>query len=177
MSWLSSVFGGHGSGMPTQNPASSAMPYLDQIRGEYTNPDTYNQIVGQYKESPGFKMLLQRALDAQGKAAAAGGMSGSMQHQMLNESTATDLSSQDFHKYLADRLGISQDMASVLGKKAEYGYSGQASMNSANAENSKNHTANLMSLLGLLGGGALGAYGGGPLGFLFGAQSGGSWFK
>lgn len=163
MSWLSHLFGGGAS-----NPAGAAMPYLDQAYGNYTNPSTYNAIESQYKESPAFQHKLQRALEAQKNMAAAGGMSGSLQSQRLGEETANDLGEEDFHRYLAERLGISQDLASILGQKAQYGYAGQAGMNQYHAGNQNN----LLGLLGLGGGAALGAYGSGynPLGFLFGAS-------
>lgn len=167
MSWLSQLFGG-GSHMPTQNPASSAMPYLNQMQGAYTDPNTYNTIASQYKEGPAFQHRLRRALEAQGNSAAAGGMAGSLADQRSQAEVANDLSEEDFHKYLAERLGISQDLASILGQKAGYSFAGQAGQN----QQSQAHTNNLLGLLGLGIGGGLGAYGNfsnSPLGFLFGA--------
>ena len=170
MSWLSGLFGGGN----TQNPAGAAMPYLDQAQNQYTNPDIFNTIQSQYKQGPAFQHKLQQALEAQKGMAEAGGMSGSQASQQLGASTANDLAEEDFHKYLAERLGISQDMASILGQKAQYGYAGQAGQNQA----SQAHTNNLLGLLGLGVGAGLGSYGSfgsSPLGFLFGAggQQGG----
>lgn len=172
MSWLSQLFGG-GSHMPTQNPASSAMPYLNQMQGAYTDPNIFNTIQSQYKESPAFQHKLRRAMEAQGNAAAAGGMAGSLADQRNQAEVANDLSEEDFHKYLAERLGISQDMANILGQKAQYGYGGQLWQNTQNS----NDQNKWLSLLGALGGGTLGAIGGGVPGFLFGASQGGSWLK
>lgn len=142
MSWLSSWFGGG------HNPSQGAMGYLDQIPGQYTNPDMYNQIAGQYKESPGYQFRLKNAMQAGNNAAAAGGMLGSGQHQMGNEQMATDIASDDFYKYMQNRMGFNQDMGSVLGQKAGYSYAGGQQKN-------QNHAQLIQQLLGLLGGGGL----------------------
>lgn len=142
MSWLSSMFGGG------HNPSQGAMGYLDQIKGEYGNPDLYNQIAGQYKESPGYQARLRNAMESGNNAAAAGGMLGSNQHQFMNASTANDIASQDFQNYMQNRMGLNQDMGSVLGQKAGYSYAGGQQQN-------QNHMQLLQQLMGLLGGGGL----------------------
>lgn len=169
MSWLSNLFGGGN----TQNPANAAMPYLNQAQGSYTDPSTFNTIESQYKESPAFQHKLQKALEAQKSMAAAGGMSGSLQSQTQGAQIANDLAEEDFHKYLAERLGISQDMASILAQKAQYGYAGQAGQNQQSAANKNNW----LSGIGTAVGGAAGFAGGGFPGFLFGANAGHNWFQ
>lgn len=109
-----------------KNPANAANPYLDQVKNlnQYQDPwfntgkdalgQTYsqytditnnpggkiNQIGESYSESPGLKSAIQKALEAAGGAAAAGGMAGSPEHEEQNMQTATDLANQDYYKWL-----------------------------------------------------------------------------
>jgi hypothetical protein len=128
MSFWDSIFGGKSS-----NPANAAMPYLNQIPGQtmpYLQPwfnagmgalpglqDQYGQLtndpskrlneIGQgYKESPGLQFAIQKALGAQGRAAAAGGMAGSPQHQEYNTELATNYANQDYNNYMQNALGL-----------------------------------------------------------------------
>lgn len=152
MSWLSSMFGGGHGGQGTTNPATGAMNYLDQIPGQYTNPDMYNQIAGQYKQSPGYQEKLRTAMMAGNNAAAAGGMLGSNQHQFMNAHEAEGLADEDFQNYWNRRMGLNQDMGSLMGSKAQYSYNGQAGLNQEHA----NKINQILQLIGSLGGGALG---------------------
>ena len=165
MSWLSQMFGGGSH----NNPADSAMGYLDQVPGQYTNPDMYNQIAGQYQQSPGYQFKLKQAMTAGDNAAASGGMLGSGQHQFQNMDTANGLASQDFDQYFQRRMGLGQDMGSLLGQKAQYGFAGQAGQHQ---ERSK-QIEQLMKLLGIGGGAGLGFMTGGPMGALYGSGAGG----
>lgn len=128
MSFWDSLFGGKSS-----NPANAAMPYLNQIPGmtmPFMQPwfnagagalpglqDQYGQLtndpskrlneIGQgYKESPGLQFAIKKAMDAQGRAAAAGGMAGSPQHQEYNTELATNYANQDYNNYMNNALGL-----------------------------------------------------------------------
>src|SRR6185369_13758210 len=95
-------------------------PYLDpymeagkraipQLEGQYGNlmndPGGFiNKIGAGYKESPGFKFALERALAGGGRAAAAGGMAGSPTHEFENMQTASGLASQDYNQWLQSAL-------------------------------------------------------------------------
>lgn len=164
MSWFSQFLGG---GHNT-NPATGAINYLDQIPGQYTNPDMYNTIESQYKQSPGYQFKLRNAMTAGDNAAGSGGMLGSGQHQFLNAETANGLASQDFNDYWNRRMGLNQDMGSLLGQKAQYGFAGQAGMN----QQRQQQIGQLLKLLGIGGGAALGGLAGGPLGALYGGSMG-----
>lgn len=128
MSFWDSLFGGKSS-----NPANAAMPYLNQIPGmtlpymqPYFNAGTgalpglqdqfgrlindpsqrLNEIGKGYKESPGLQFAIQKALGAQGRAAAAGGMAGSPQHQEYNTELATNYANQDYNNYVNNALDL-----------------------------------------------------------------------
>ncbi|HEY2811767.1 MAG TPA: hypothetical protein VGJ00_10325 [Rhabdochlamydiaceae bacterium] len=127
MSWFSEIFGGG------HNPANAAMPYINQIPGatnQYMQPyfqagtnalpglqDQYKNLlndpggmtnkIGQgYQESPGFKFALQQALNAGNNAQAAGGMSGTPQHQFQAMQEATGLANQDYGNWMNRALGL-----------------------------------------------------------------------
>lgn len=116
-----------------QNPADSAMPYLNEMPGtleHYLNPyiergnragdiaegqygnltndpgGFLNKIGAAYHESPGFKFALQQALQGAGHAAAAGGMAGSPQHEQQNMELATNLGNKDFGDWISRALGL-----------------------------------------------------------------------
>lgn len=65
-----------------------------------------NQISQGYTKSPGYDFARDEALNAIGNAEAAGGMGGSYQHGRRAGETASNLASQDFHKYLSEALGL-----------------------------------------------------------------------
>lgn len=153
MSWLSSLFGGDDSQQYMgSNPAGAAMPYLDQIKGEYLSPEAYNTIASQYKQSPGYQFRLKQAMLAGNNAAGAGGMLGSGQHQFENMSTAEGLANQDYNNWWQQRMGLNQDLGSVLGQKAQYGFAGQAGQNQLQAQQQKQQQDFMNQLLSLFGG-------------------------
>lgn len=125
---IAGLFGGK-----KKNPAAEAGKYLDQIPGQikpYYDPyinagrsalgtaqgeyntgindpnSTYNKLAQGYKESPGYKFQLQKALGAAQNASAAGGMLGTPQDQQQQAQVASDISSQYFEKYLNHMFGI-----------------------------------------------------------------------
>lgn len=174
MSWLSNLFGGGNH----SNPANAAMPYLNQMPGmtmPYMSPffnagagalnplqEQYGKLLNDpggfvnkigegYKESPGFKSSMERALMAGNHAAAAGGMAGTPADQFNQMKMATDLSNQDYNNYLSNALsqyglglqgqaglaGMGQQsgqnmadmIANMLSAQAGYGFAGKAAQN------------------------------------------------
>lgn len=139
------------------------MPYISAGEGalgkvgtEYnrmiTNPnDIISQIGSGYKESPGFQWRRDQGLNAITNAQAAGGMTGTGQHQQLAGELAENLASEDFGNYMNRTLGVygagvqgaqglasggqmaSTDLASSLGdllyQRAKLNYERQASKN------------------------------------------------
>lgn len=116
-----------------QNPADSAMKYMDQLpdyikkfMGPYANAGMgalgnlqgqfgnmmndpsgmLNKMGAGYQQSPGFKFALQQALQGSDHAAAAGGMAGSPQHEQQNMGIATQLGNQDYGNYMQRALGL-----------------------------------------------------------------------
>jgi len=113
------------------SPASSAMPYYNEIPGTtqpYYQPymDAGRQALGQmqgqfgdllggglqnklgesYKESPGYQKQLRDALIASGNAAAAGGMAGSLMHQEDAMKQAGDIAAKDYQDYLKNQMAL-----------------------------------------------------------------------
>ncbi len=116
-----------------KNPADASKPYYDQIPGA-TNPyfqpyfnnginagqnlegqysglmndpgGMMNKFGESYKESPGMKFAIQKALQASGNAAASGGMAGSPQHSQQNMQLANDIASQDYNNWMDKALGL-----------------------------------------------------------------------
>jgi len=128
----SAIGGGIGS-LFSKNPADAANKYLNQIPGQtnqYYQPyfeagknalpglqDQYaklisdpgarlNEIGSSYHQSPGFQFALNQALGGAGRAAAAGGMAGSPQHEQQNMQLASDIGNQDYYNYLNKALGL-----------------------------------------------------------------------
>ncbi len=91
-------------------------PYMDAgadalgtIKGQYgdlLSGDKQNQLGANYKESPGYKYLLQTALQGTNNAAAAGGMLGTPQHAEQNAATAEGIASQDYNNYINNQIGL-----------------------------------------------------------------------
>lgn len=134
---MASGIGSLGAGLlgmlfPSQNPASAAMPYLNQIgsanqylapwqqagtgalstlQGQYgnllSNPSgVMNAIGANYHQSPGFQFALQQALQGANHGAAAGGMAGSAANQQQNMGVATQMGNQDYYNYMQNALGL-----------------------------------------------------------------------
>lgn len=167
MSWLSSLFGGGHHGM-SSNPANAANSYLDQIPGQYMNPEMYNTIASQYKQSPGYDYRLKQALGGVNNAQAAGGMLGSRQNQKFAAETSEGLADQDFNNYMQQRMGMGDVMGNVTGQKAQYAYGGESGKNQQHAQ----MIQQLLSLLGIGAGAAGGFMLGGPPGAAAGAAYG-----
>lgn len=148
MSWLSQIFGGN-----AHNPADAAMPYMQGMRNDYTSPDAYNQISGQYQQSPGYQFKLQQALEAMNHAQASGGMLGSNQHQQESGMLANNIANQDFQDYFKNRMGLGQDMAGITGAQGQLAYQGDMFKN----QQQSNKMNGILGLLGTLGGSYLGA--------------------
>lgn len=148
MSWLSSMFGG-GHQQPQQ---TSPMGYLNDIPSQYTNPDMYNTIAGQYTHSPGYEMQMKNAMQAGNNAAAAGGMLGSGQHQFMNAETANGIASKDFQDYMRNRMGLGDVGASQKGMQATM-------MDRQRQQKNENHRAMMTAIMQAIGT-ALGSFGG-----------------
>jgi hypothetical protein len=59
-----------------------------------------------YQESPGYQWELSQGEQAINNAQAAGGMTGTPQHQQEAGALATNLANKDFQQYLAEALGV-----------------------------------------------------------------------
>ena len=119
--------------MAYNNPATAAMPYMQQIPGvlqqyyspyanagqgslntlmqQYNtllnNPQAIMQMAGSgYQQSPGYQYQYDQAMNAQNSAAASGGMLGTPYHQENAATTANDLANQDYEQYLNQTLGL-----------------------------------------------------------------------
>lgn len=182
------LFGGKGG-----NPEAAANKYLNQIpgavnpyyrpyqaaginalgklQGQYgemtDNPGAfYNKLAGGYTQSPGYDFKLKQALNARNNAAAAGGMSGTPQHEQQSMETAEGIANQDFENYLNHVLGIfgkgqqgyegintqgfdantqfGQMLAQLLGNQAQYAYGSETQKNI----NNSNKWGNILSGIG-----------------------------
>lgn len=116
-----------------QNPADSAMPYMNQISQMlpgYFNPwinagkamlpqlqQQYGQLVNNpggvmnrigagFQQSPGYQFQTQQALNAANRAAAAGGMAGSPMEQQSIAGTVNQLANQDYYNYLNHGMSL-----------------------------------------------------------------------
>lgn len=97
--------------MPYINAGYGALPNLKGISGEYEkmyqDPNAIIARIGAgYKESPGYKWRLGQGENAITNAAAAGGMTGTGQHQQQAGELAENLANQDYQDYLAKALGL-----------------------------------------------------------------------
>ncbi len=126
-----------------QNPADSAMPYLNGIQGQmqpYFQPymdagksalptlqGQYNQLMNNptavmngigstYQQSPGYQFQVNQAQNSANHAAAAGGMLGSPAEQQSIAGTVNNLANQDYNTYLNQGLGLySQGLQGMQG--------------------------------------------------------------
>jgi hypothetical protein len=124
---LSAMFGGGA------NPASAAMPYVQQVPDvmhQYFDPyvasgqdalstltgqyqtllddpsQIYNQMAAGYTQSPGYQWNYDQAMKAATDAAAAGGMSGTPASQQQAATMASGVAAQDFNPYMQSVLGL-----------------------------------------------------------------------
>lgn len=165
MGFLSDLFGGG----KKNNPANSAMPYLNQIPGRtspYMQPyigagnaaltelqpqyhellnrpgEKLNAIGGSFQQSPGFQFALQQALQGSNNAASAGGMAGTPQHEFQNMDIATGLANQDYYNWLDKSLGL-------FGQGMQ-GEQGMAGLGAASGNNMANMIAQTLAQQGNL---------------------------
>jgi hypothetical protein len=190
------IFGGD-----SPNPADSANKYFKQIPGQikpyyqpyinmgrqtmpglqqqYTqlmnNPQgLYNQLSQGYTKSPGYDFRMQQGQQAIGNAQAAGGMSGTSQHQMLGGQLAQKMAGDDFQNYLSSVLGmygsglsgmtglnqmgynasneLANSLAGILGTQGQFAYAGQAGENQRHQGAMNNIFGGLGSLASSIGG-------------------------
>lgn len=164
-----------------QGYADSGKTALNNLQGENTsllNGTKQDQLGAGYKESPGYKYALQQALQAGNNAQAAGGMSGTPQHQELNMDAASGLASRDYNDYMQRQLGLygqgyggtenlntqgynankelADTNANVLGQQGAYNFMGQQGKNQSQQQG----MGNIFSGLGMAGASALGGPGG-----------------
>lgn len=91
---------------PYIQAGKGALPILQGQYGDLLNDPAglINKIGAGYKESPGFKFALEKALAGGNRAFAAGGMGGSPAASNWGMETAQGLASQDYEKYLQHAL-------------------------------------------------------------------------
>jgi hypothetical protein len=184
---------------PWGNPADAGMGYLDELKrqlpgyyedyinrggrmgnaaeGQYNQlmndpGGRLNQIGGGYQQSPGFQASLKNALSSANASAAAGGMAGSPMAQYHSMQTATDLSNQDYDKWMQNALGLytgglngaqnmygiganasnsmANNMSQLAGTQAQLAYEGQNAQNQHNGGMWGNLFGGAGSLLGFL---------------------------
>lgn len=129
------MFGIFGGGQDYDNPADSAMPYLNQVpgtvspyyqpyidwgtqagntlapiyQGMATNPQqNYNDIMGGYTQSPAYQYNYDQAMKQQQNAAASGGFTGTDYDQQRQAETSTGLLAQDQQQYYNNVWGQQQ---------------------------------------------------------------------
>ena len=196
MSWLSKALGLSSS----QNPANAAQPYLQQIPGVgHQNYDPYIQqgqqagqtlqgeygkqldpsafmdhIMGQYKQSEGYKGRQDDLMKQMASVAGQGGYAGTPYAQQQYGQQANKLMSDDQQQYLQNALGIYDK--GISGEQDFYnkGYGASGSMadmeggalNSqgtlafeGQAQQNKNRQAMISAFMKMLGQGAAGGAG------------------
>ena len=155
-----------------QNPADSAMPYMNNIPGlvkpiydPYMNAgqNSLSTLMGQYgslvndpnkimtmlssgyKQSPGYQFQMNQGMNAANNAAAAGGMIGTPAHQNDSASIASNLANKDFMDYLQGMMGLYGQGLGGLGdiNKMGYGASNEYGNTLANNEINKANMAYL----------------------------------
>lgn len=183
MSWFSNLFQGY------KNPADSANKYYDQIPGQtrqdyqpyvtagqdsmHQNSQEYHDLVNDpggkinkigesYHQSPGFKFAMEQALGANGRSAAAGGMSRSPSHEFNNQKTATGLADQDYNTWLQHaqemyNTGLSgnQDMmhqgynaSDTMSQQIAQATAQQGNLNYRGQQNNNEHNSSIWGNIG-----------------------------
>ena len=99
---------------PYIDAGRGAYGHLNDISGEYEkmyqDPNAIISRIGEgYKESPGFRWKLNQGENAINNASAAGGMTGTGQHQQQAGELANNLASQDFNDFMERALGLRRE--------------------------------------------------------------------
>lgn len=91
---------------PYINAGKGALPILQGEYGKLLNDPSgmINKIGAGYKQSPGFKFALEKALAGGNRQFAGGGMGGSPSNALWGMETAEGLASQDYDKFLSHAL-------------------------------------------------------------------------
>lgn len=134
------------------NQATSTLQ--EQFAKLLQNPGEFMKVIGGgFQQAPGYQFALNQGLGAAENAAAAGGMTGSPQHQQQAAQMATGLANQDYYNYLDRTLGaynqglqgtqnmfntgynassnLASDLASSLMSQANLKYAGKNNQNQA----------------------------------------------
>ena len=162
---LMSAIGLIGGRLSWQNPADSAMGYLNQIPAElqkYLSPyigaggnalnllqtqgqnllsdpnALLNQIGAGYKASPAYQYNVNQATNAANRAAAAGGMAGSPAEQQQLASNISQLSSEDFYNYVDRAMQNYNTGLGIMGGIEGQGYGASNTMANDMATNLMN---------------------------------------
>lgn len=91
---------------PYMEAGKGALPILQGQYGNLLNDPggMINKIGAGYKQSPGFKFALEKALSGGNRGFNAGGLGGSPSNALWGMETAEGLASQDYDKYLSHAL-------------------------------------------------------------------------
>lgn len=154
MSFISGLTGMMGY----NNPADSAMPYLNGIQGQigqYYNPyiqagqnainplmqqygslmndpsAKMNQIGSSFQQSPGYRFNMNQAMAGSNSASAAGGMVGTPYNQQQNATLAHNLSNQDYNQYMDRGVGMYNQGLQGMNGIMQTGYNASNEMSQA----------------------------------------------
>jgi hypothetical protein len=147
MASLTDYLFGSGSSGGYTNPATAAMPYLNQIPqyfnsyfnagqkalpqllGTYSSMATpggatnnYNQLASSFTASPGYQYNVDQATQGANAAAAAGGQAGSPAEQQALAGQISGISAQDFNNYMAQVMGLQSQGLQGLSGINQMGY-------------------------------------------------------
>lgn len=167
-------------------------PYMDAGKGalgdlqnqykDLLSGNTQNQLGANFKEGPGYQYALKNAMNAQGNAAARGGMLGTPLDAQENARVAEGLAGGEYDKYMQNQMGLygqglqgdqqlnqqgfeaNKDYANMLGtnlsQQGAYNFMGQQGQNQAKQQG----MGNIFSGLGMAAGSAMGGPMGGAIG-------------
>ena len=167
-------------------------PYMDAGKGalsdlqnqykDLLSGNKQNQLGESFKEGPGYQYALKNAMNAQGNAAARGGMLGTPLDAQENARVAEGLAGGEYDKYMKNQMGLYNSgltgeqginqmgydantsygnmLGSVLGQQSANQFAGQAGQNASKS----NAMGNIFSGLGMAGGSLLGGPAGGAMG-------------
>jgi hypothetical protein len=150
-SMLGGGLGGLFGGGSYKNPASAAMPYLNQVPGmldQYYDPyintglgamnqyygqmqnlgtpqgamDIYNQFGAGYTQSPGYQYNVDQATKAANQVGAASGMAGTPSEQLALANQISGMAAQDYDNYMKMNMGLYNTGLSGLGGLSQQGY-------------------------------------------------------